>query len=133
MSLKNLITKGDVESRTKPIGFWKYNSAGEQKNERWMPAEMTRGTTPTTTNAAIDFLNFRHPQAKMDDLDGDAAWTTQQYKLVSRGKGKQRSLELYDLLADPSESKDLAARCPIGPARWSANCDAGSAAVLKRV
>ncbi len=112
MSLKNLITKGDVESRTKPIGFWKYNSAGEQKNERWMPAEMTRGTTPTTTNAAIDFLNFRHPQAKMDDLDGDAAWTTQQYKLVSRGKGKQRSLELYDLLADPSESKDLASEMP---------------------
>ncbi len=112
ISLKKLIEGDEMKSRPKPIGFWKYNSAGEQKNERWMPEEMTRGTTPTVNNPAIDFLNFRHPVAKTDNFDGDAAWTTQQYKLVSIGKGKQRRLELYDLNADPSESNDLASEKP---------------------
>lgn len=112
ISLKRLILSGDVETRDRPIGFWKYNAAGEQKNERWMPAELTRGTTPTVNNPAIDFLNFKHPVAKKDNFDGDAAWTTNRYKLVSRGKGKQNHLELYDLLSDPAESKDLAHELP---------------------
>ncbi len=112
ISLKRLITTGDLQSRPSPIGFWKYNASGEQKNERWMPAEMTRGTTPTVTNPAIDFLNFRHPVARQSNFDGDAAWTTQQYKLVARGKGAEPKLELYDLSTDLSESKDLSSDLP---------------------
>ncbi len=46
ISLKRLITAGDIQSRPRPIGFWKYNAAGEQKNQRWMPADMTRGYDP---------------------------------------------------------------------------------------
>ncbi|MEP2777464.1 MAG: sulfatase-like hydrolase/transferase [Luteolibacter sp.] len=38
------------------------------------------------------------------------AWTTQQYKLYSNNGGKK--WELYDLLADPSEKKDIAAAHP---------------------
>ncbi len=46
ISLKRLITAGDIQSRPRPIGFWKYNAAGEQKNQRWMPADMTRVRPP---------------------------------------------------------------------------------------
>ncbi|WP_435895186.1 sulfatase family protein [Oceaniferula spumae] len=38
------------------------------------------------------------------------AWTTHQYKLYSKNGGKK--WELYDLLGDPSESKDIAAEHP---------------------
>ena len=38
------------------------------------------------------------------------AWSTQHYKLFSKNKGK--TWELYDLIADPSEKNDLAARHP---------------------
>ncbi|MEQ1826289.1 MAG: sulfatase-like hydrolase/transferase [Pirellula sp.] len=111
LSIKQLIVGGDFAERPKPIGFWKYASAGEQNNERWMSKELTRGTTPTVNNPAIDFLNYRHP-VERTDLDGDAAWSGNQYKLVMRGKQRERKAELYDLLSDPGEKVDIADRHP---------------------
>jgi arylsulfatase A-like enzyme len=111
ISIKKLIVGADFAERPTPIGFWKYDSSGEQNNERWMPKELTRGTTPTVNNPAIDFLNFRHP-VERKELEGDAAWTGNQYKLVLRGKKKERKAELYDLLADPGERVDIADNHP---------------------
>ncbi len=58
------------------------------------------------------------------------AWTQQQYKLVSRDIAKGE-FELYDLLADPQESRDLATKHPEILARlksefltWNASVDA---------
>jgi hypothetical protein len=74
-----------------------------------MDAELTRGTTPTTRNPAIDFLNFKHPVAKTESFGGVAAWTDNRYKLVRFG---DKPPELYDLLSDPKEQRDLAAAQP---------------------
>jgi arylsulfatase A-like enzyme len=112
LSLKRLIVDDAMQERPQPIGFWKYAAGSERKNERWMDPELTRGTTPTTRNPAIDFLNFKHPVAKTRDFGGEAAWTTGRYKLhTSNQKGKTET-ELYDLSTDPGEENNIASRHP---------------------
>jgi hypothetical protein len=103
-----------MQERSQPIGFWKYAAGPERKNDRWMDPELTRGTTPTTRNPAIDFLNFKHPVAKTSDFEGEAAWTTARYKLhLGSQKGKtETETELYDLTADPGEENNIASRHP---------------------
>lgn len=109
LDLTPLILDGSMEERPAPIGFWRYNREPEAKNPRWLPEELTRGTTPTTRNPGIDFVNFRHPVAKTSDFGGVAAWMENRHKLVRQGN---QPPELYDLLADPYEQIDLAADQP---------------------
>jgi len=119
ISLKSLIVDGSMTERPSPIGFWKYPVGGEKENGRWISEELSRGTTPTTRNPGIDFLNFKHPVAKTQDFGGEAAWTDNRYKLVvgtaARGAKKKQpetTTELYDLVADPYETKNLADQHP---------------------
>ena len=113
ISLRRLIVDNTMKERPSPIGFWRYPAAGERDNGRWIDVDLARGTTPTTRNPAIDFLNFKHPVAKTSDFGGDAAWTDNRYKLVT-GEGRRgaQRTELFDLIADPREEKDIAAQHP---------------------
>ena len=113
ISIRTLIVEGTMKARPSPIGFWHYPAAGERNHGRWIDVDLARGTTPTTRNPAIDFLNFKHPVAKTKDFGGDAAWTDNRFKLVTgeARRGSQRT-ELFDLLADPREQKDIAAEHP---------------------
>ena len=111
--LRPLIERDAMKERPSPIGFWKYPSAGETANGRWVSEELSRGTTPTTRNPAIDFRNFKHPVAKTNNFGGEAAWTGNRYKLVvAKPRRGQPHMELYDLLADPKETTDIAAQHP---------------------
>jgi arylsulfatase A-like enzyme len=109
VDLSGLVRSGAIDQRPSPIGFWRYDARPEQDNPRWMDPALTQGTTPTTRNPGIDFVNFRHPAAKTKDFGGVAAWTDNRYKLVRFGS---KPPELYDLLADPYEERDLAALKP---------------------
>jgi len=109
IDLTPLIVGDSMAQRPSPIGFWRYDRGPEAKNPRWMDAELTRGTTPTTRNPGIDFINFKHPVAKTSNFGGAAAWTDNRYKIVRSGS---ESAELYDLLADPMERHNLAANQP---------------------
>jgi arylsulfatase A-like enzyme len=116
ISMNRLLVHGTMTERPSPIGFWKYAAQGESQHPRWIDAELSRGTTPTTRNPAIDFLNYRHPVAKTRDFGGEAAWTDNRFKLVTgeprrAGKDSART-ELFDLKADPHESKNIAAQHP---------------------
>ncbi|MSU48259.1 MAG: N-acetylgalactosamine-6-sulfatase [Opitutus sp.] len=113
ISLRSLLVEGTMQERPSPIGFWRYASQGESKNGRWVAEELSRGTTPTTKQANILFSNFKHPIAKTSDFGGDAAWTENRFKLVTgeSRRGGART-ELFDLAADPKETKDIAAQHP---------------------
>ncbi|MBI5690583.1 MAG: sulfatase-like hydrolase/transferase [Verrucomicrobia bacterium] len=122
ISLRPLIIDGTMTARPAPIGFWRYNAQAERSNGRWIDGELARGTTPTTRNPAIDFLNFKHPTAKVSDFSGDAAWTDNRYKLVltevprpaakARKRAAAGGVELFDLLADPKEQHNIAEAHP---------------------
>jgi arylsulfatase A-like enzyme len=122
ISLKALLTTNTMKERPSPMGFWKYDARSESQNERWLSDELSRGTTPTTRNPAIAFQNYKHPIARTQDFGGEAAWTDNRYKLLTGGdrregkKAKSGSIgtrpELYDLIADPSETTDIAAQHP---------------------
>jgi arylsulfatase A-like enzyme len=116
ISLKALIVDGSLKERPSPIGFWKYPAQDESRNERWLSEELSRGTTPTTRNPAIEFRNYKHPVAKTQDFGGEAAWTDNRYKIVTgesrRGGRASPRTELYDLLNDPKETTDIAAQHP---------------------
>jgi arylsulfatase A-like enzyme len=124
LSLRRLIVDDAMKERPQPIGFWKYAAGTERKNERWMDPELTRGTTPTTRNPAIDFLNFKHPVAKTGDFAGEAAWTTARYKLHTNNQKGKTETELYDLSADPGEESNIAARHPEIVAKMTAELHA---------
>lgn len=106
VSLAALIQGHSQALRRGAIGFWKYDRRSETDNERWLDPALTRGTTPTTRNPGIDFVNFKHPVAKTKDFGGTASWMESRFKLVRQGSAKP---ELYDLLSDPAEQRDLAA------------------------
>jgi arylsulfatase A-like enzyme len=130
ISLRSLIVSAGMTERPSPIGFWKYDAKEESQNPRWIPADLSRGTTPTTSQSNIDFTNFVHPIAKTSDFGGEAAWTDNRYKLISRAhKSKPTILELYDLHTDPKETTDLADKHPAVVARMLAELQAWQASV----
>lgn len=103
------VLKNEMQERPSPIAFWKYNSQPEKNNQRWLDAEIQKGTTPTTRNPGIDFLNFHHPNPRKQPYGGEAALMTNRHKLIISSKGNPT---LYDLRKDPYEKKDLAADNP---------------------
>jgi hypothetical protein len=133
ISLRRLLVDGTLAERPQPIGFWRYPVQRERGNPRWIDAELARGTTPTTRNPAIDFLNYRHPVARTEGFGGEAAWTDNRFKLHvsetaetaeaggkanAKRKGRAGSgVQLFDLLADPREERDVAADHPEVAAR----------------
>lgn len=70
-------------------------------------------------NRPLDGLNLRPILEKQQETRGKAigfqfakkiSWVSDQYKLISTDRGE--NFELYDLLADPGESQDIAAEFP---------------------
>lgn len=116
ISLKSLIVDGTMTKRPAPIGFWIYPAGPETAHPSWLPQHLMRGTTPTTRNPAILFRNHHHPVARTGKFGGAAAWTDNRYKLVANAacgnNDHSRHALLYDLLADPSESMDIASKHP---------------------
>ena len=102
---------GRMDKRPKPICFWQYDFRQEEaeKLEPWIDPALQKGTTPTSKVYSIQFQNFRHPVAKSKDFGGYAAITGNRYKLVAPISGP---LEMYDIQADPGETKDLARQHP---------------------
>lgn len=103
----------EASKRPAPIGFW-HNFQGGQStwSDRILKEVMTKQqakTTPPYIPARMlkDVNEF--PQFDEDTDPGHAAWLAWPWKLHKIRKGKASKLELYHLVADPMETKDLAA------------------------
>ncbi|MCK5172375.1 MAG: sulfatase-like hydrolase/transferase [Planctomycetes bacterium] len=106
------IIEGAMSSRPSPICFWKYNTSTEKDNEPWLDPVSQQGTTPTTKRESIQFANYKHPVPKTDNFGGTAAIRDSRYKLVITSKSSSETIELFDLLADPTESANQASSKP---------------------
>lgn len=116
------VVNGTMKERPKPFGVWRYGS-GESENGLWLPFESQTGTTPTTSNPATQFTNYKHPVARTKDFPGDVAWIDNRFKLLIDVTGRHKilkdvltpvtdSVSLFDLENDPMETTNVANQYP---------------------
>ncbi len=116
ISLKNLID-GNMQQRDQPICFWSFAAGREGKNgERpYIDLQLQQGTTPLVKQMngiyTRNFRNFHHPQIVEADYAGPRAIMDNRFKLVVDGQ-KNNGIELFDIEADPAETKNLADQQP---------------------
>jgi arylsulfatase A-like enzyme len=109
---------GKAKTRTKPIGFWDHPTPGVgTPSKAWMDellAEQKAGREPADPKklfADAGKIATKHP---LDKFPGHAAWLDGSWKLhrIENPKADGVRWELYDLAADPKESRDLLAAEP---------------------
>ena len=112
------ILDGKAESRSKPIGFWDHPTAGVgTPSKPWMEellAEQKAGREPTDPKKLFADAGKLDRQYPADRFPGHAAWLDGSWKLhrIERPKADGVRWELYNLAADPKESRDLLAAEP---------------------
>ena len=105
---------GRVEERPAPLFFWEYpaNRLKAMNLEPYLNPELQKGTTPLVKIAngiaTRNFTNFHHPPLTPEDYTGARAVVDQRYKLVVHEK-KEGGVEeeLFDLIEDPGETRNL--------------------------
>jgi arylsulfatase A-like enzyme len=115
VSLLPLI-EGEMAERPEPICFWTFNTRRLTRAnlEPYIAPELQQGTTPLAKLmdgvATRSFQNFRHPPITEEDFGGARAILDNRYKLVL--DAAKDGPELFDIRADRTEEKDLAAASP---------------------
>jgi arylsulfatase A-like enzyme len=130
------VIDGKMTERPGPIGFWSFDAGAEAKNKPYIDAELQRGTTPLVKMMGDihtrNFRNFHHPNITDQDYAGSRVLLSNRYKLVVNSKrGGKRTSELFDLRADPAETKNLVATKPQIAAAMQTELRAWQQSVLK--
>ena len=108
---------GQMPDRPKPIQFWAYKWAKGDRGDRnpYIDPELQKGTTPLVKLMGDiptrNFSNFHHPSIAPQDFNGPRVFMDNRYKLVIDGS-KNSGVELFDLVNDRAESKNLAKSKP---------------------
>lgn len=118
IDLMPLLAEG-VKERPTPLHFWGYDipSLKKRNPEPYLDPELQKGTTPLVKLmggiATRNFDNVRQPPIVESDYGGARSIIDGRHKLLlqDRRTGGTKE-ELFDLEADPGETKDLAADRP---------------------
>lgn len=108
---------GTVTARPKPIGFWNHPTPGVgTPAKQWMDdllADQTAGREPADPKRLFSDAGKITKTYPLDKFPGHAAWIDGNWKLhrIEAAKGGVK-WELYDLAADPNETRDLGATEP---------------------
>lgn len=106
---------GKMTRRPSPVCFWSYSMPKERRGKLkpYIDPELQKGTTPLVKLmngiATRNFVNYHQPPIAEADYHGARTIVDNRYKLHVTSKGKQ---ELYDLTADPAETRDLSKSRP---------------------
>jgi arylsulfatase A-like enzyme len=126
---------GKAAERTKPLGFWSYRSRGKGMKSSDILRELEQAD-PQGTGAGQPAISPDEEQAfaaryPSEEFPDHAAWVDGRYKLhrLPGGKG-DATYELYDLVADANETKDLAAAEPERVKTMAAALEAWQRSVL---
>jgi arylsulfatase A-like enzyme len=142
-SLVPLIEGKQVTSRTKPLGFWVYPAPGRSVRSHDLLAAQAKEQAgevvkPSATNPGIKGKKAAGVAQELDtenagaERPGAAAWIDGNFKLHRLGgKGDAGRYQLYDLVADPTESTDIAAQHPEVVVRMKAQLAEWQASVAK--
>ena len=128
--------EGTMTERPTPMEFWEFDVKHLAKDEPYIEPELQKGTTPLVKLmggiATRNFTNFRHPKITEADYQGPRTIIDGDRKLViHEAKDGERKVELFDLNADPAETKDLAAEQPETTEKLKAKLRAWQDSVLK--
>jgi arylsulfatase A-like enzyme len=117
MSLVSLLD-GKATARSKPIGFWDHPTPGVgTPSKEWMDdllAEQKAGREPADTKKLFADAGKILTKHATDRFPGHSAWLDGSWKLhrIENAKSGGVRWELYDLAADPRESRNLAGTEP---------------------
>ncbi len=110
---------GYLSERPEPVFFWTYDTTNlkDKPTEPWIDPRLQEGTTPLVKLmgdiATRNFQNHRHPEISEADYRGSRVMLGNRFKLVLHdGKAGAVKRELFDIIADPAEERDLSAREP---------------------
>ena len=109
---------GQEKRRAQPIGFWDNGARGKRTpSKEWMAdllAAQARGEEPDDPERLAADAGRIGPPAPLNRFPGHAAWLDGSWKLhrIEDGKTGEVDWELYDLAADPDESRVLFAEQP---------------------
>ncbi len=105
--------------RTKPLFFWSFNVTRDFANlaQPYIDPALQDGTTPLVKKLGgkftRTFCNFKYERISETDFWGNRVMMGNQYKLiVGRQSPNEEKLELYDMLNDDGETKNLADQLP---------------------
>ena len=129
--------EGKMKERSKPIGFWSYNTRRLGKlnptPKPYLPTEAQQGTTPLVkfmgNIRTRNFKNYHQPPIAEEDYGGARVYLDNQYKLVV--SGSKDSVELFDLSKDRAEEKNVAEEFPKVTARLKKELRDWQTSVLK--
>ncbi|HEO71658.1 MAG TPA: N-acetylgalactosamine 6-sulfate sulfatase, partial [Candidatus Hydrogenedentes bacterium] len=108
---------GAMDARPKPIGFWDFPAQGiRTPSAEWMSelleAQKAGKETTDIERLCLDAAKIDHPYPP-NLFAGHAAWLDWPWKLHRKQEESGEStIELYNLAADPMETKDRAAHEP---------------------
>lgn len=135
VSLLPLI-RGEVWSRTNPLGFWVYPARGHSTPaDAWLKKQQNEEVdgqpAPATDPAEAKPWSTKLPET---DRQGHAALIDGKYKLHRLGgNANEVAFELYDLEADPAETTDVAAKHPDRVADLSKKLEAWQLSVIRSI
>jgi len=111
------LINGKTLSRTKPLGFWHYPASGNRTPSKPLMSELleaqAKGDEIGNRDGLFADAGKTAQQYPSDSFEGHAAWLDWPWKLHRiQAKDGVIRIELYDLVADPQESKDESTRQP---------------------
>lgn len=99
--------------RVSPIYFWKFDIKHLTDKEPYIDPKLQKGTTPMAkklgNSFTRNFVNYHHRQILEDDYLGTRAVLGNQYKLVVNFRRDIETTELFDIVKDPGEKKNISA------------------------
>jgi arylsulfatase A-like enzyme len=108
-----------TKQRTQPLCFWQFQPGKvfDTSSQPYIDPKLQEGTTPLAKMAAgkftRDFRNYKYTEISENDFAGERTMMKGHYKLVVKelSTGSQ-GFELYDIMNDPGEEKNLADEHP---------------------
>jgi arylsulfatase A-like enzyme len=105
--------------RTQPLCFWRFNQKNvtDENAIPYIEPLLQEGTTPLVKMLAgkytRDFQNLIYEAISENDFGGERSIMGEQYKLILDGDSPdEKGFELYDILNDPGETKNIASEHP---------------------